>query len=1015
MVDPAPVQINMLPLAGSTVPLPQVTDLVPVDVFNPNKFGPGVGGYQTVAVQLKQLAETIVAPTIGVFAGGIGHKPGLVPDPGPGGGTTRFLREDATWTAIRTGSVFFPEDYGVTFDGQTIDDTAAWQSLCTAMLAANGGTVQCPGGKTSLVYSTGVILNPLFQWQSASPASLRFNGNGLTFKTNRTFTSGVETVQLFNFVGAASGTIDGVTLTQTVPVNQGVNPYGAMLVLSIANSQNITITNCNVNNAFTLFQSNNTNTVTIAGCSVSNSFYGINPVDGTTGITVTGLYSNGNDRAVYLKAVTNANINVTSINSKGNDILLSNALNNQVLSDITINYCSRPRTSGSIGSSYIYIGQGTLSNTVTGSIYRNIQLNVDIDMSGDPSLAPVIQLGKATGNTLGLTFENIVVSGKVSNIPNFAGNLFDLFSSGDQSWANEFARNISLINLTCTGSTTPAFYVDYAPFDKVDTLAGGLSMINFKMPGNYTDNALTNANLVTQLFALNSNRFANGGAPLFPRWGGTGVATPAAHNLFVAQGNASCNMIAPIAGGVLASSATNLDPAFSKTPTLGASGSAGSLTFGNATSGLLTIQPVTGALGTVTLSLPAATDTLVGKATTDILTNKTFDTAGAGNLFKINGTTINAVTGTGSTAVLSTSPVLVTPTLGVATATSLQVGASGTLGTVIFGNATSGLLTLQTVAGALGSPTLSLPAATDTLIGKATTDILTNKTFDTAGTGNVFKINGTTVSAVTGTGSTAVLSASPTFTGTVLAPIVDGGSAVGSTLTLNGTSNGAPVNAYLLLQQNGQNVAIGTTTPKVPLHVSTNASTTPVYTGLQTTAIAAFIAAESTSGSGIVIDSYSGVTTAQVGSYAIYRAANGSATTPSALAFGSQIGGQRFFGYDGTSYQQCAAILVQTGQAFSVGNSGTFFDFYTTPNGGSIGVCARFHGSGGMSLGGSLSDPGAGLIYTNSASFLLRTKTSLTGGSTANAPTLTAGPLNGNPTKWLPYDDNGTTRFIPSW
>lgn len=56
---------------------------------------------------------------------------------------------------------------------------------------------------------------------------------------------------------------------------------------------------------------------------------------------------------------------------------------------------------------------------------------------------------------------------------------------------------------------------------------------------------------------------------------------------------------------------------------IGQSGQAGSITVGNATSGLIKLQPVTGALGTVTLSLPAATDTLVGKATTDTLTNKT--------------------------------------------------------------------------------------------------------------------------------------------------------------------------------------------------------------------------------------------------------------------------------------------------------------------------------------------------------------------------------------------------------
>ena len=77
----------------------------------------------------------------------------------------------------------------------------------------------------------------------------------------------------------------------------------------------------------------------------------------------------------------------------------------------------------------------------------------------------------------------------------------------------------------------------------------------------------------------------------------------------------------------------------------GASGVAGSITLGNATSGLLTLQPVTGALGTVTLSLPAATDTLVGKATTDELTNKTLTSSVGKGTWTASGTwTLPALT-----------------------------------------------------------------------------------------------------------------------------------------------------------------------------------------------------------------------------------------------------------------------------------------------------------------------------------------------------------------------------------
>lgn len=326
-----------------------------------------------------------------------------------------------------------------------------------------------------------------------------------------------------------------------------------------------------------------------------------------------------------------------------------------------------------------------------------------------------------------------------------------------------------------------------------------------------------------------------------------------------------------------------------------------SVAFGSA-SRFLDGQFVTNGGGTATLF--SSTDTIVGRATSDTLTNKVLSGNTAATLISGSGTLTLNTTGT------ITIPGATDTLVGRATTDTLtnKVLTGNTAANLISG---SGTLVLNTTG------TATIPNATDTLTGRATTDTLTNKSM--SGSTNTF----TNIPAGTA------------LSGTV--PVANGGTNSSTALNSNRfvvSSSGAIVEASAITA--GQ--VVYTDANGLPAGSANNAwdntNATQTISGATASNVSLAIQnSSSTFAANFRIEKNDNVTASNPAAI-LLRRSRGTFGSPSAAQNGDLLGSLVYRGYGTTAYQSSGArIYGQATENFTDTANGTQLVFQTTPNG----------------------------------------------------------------------------------
>ena len=248
---------------------------------------------------------------------------------------------------------------------------------------------------------------------------------------------------------------------------------------------------------------------------------------------------------------------------------------------------------------------------------------------------------KASGKAVSHVITAGVMDALLANMTGDSGSggikgLVPAPSSGDASAAKFLKADATWAVPAGTGVTSARTISTTAPLTGGGDLSADRTLAISNMVGDSGSGGTKGAVPAPAAGDAAASRFlkADGTWAIPAGTGGSGTVnpsgTPANHQLPVWVSGTDIKGITG-GGGTVLQGVESADPSFTATPTLGVAGSTvGTQEFANATSGTVKLSPVTGALGSTVITLPAATGTAVVASTSSTTTQALFATSTAG-------------------------------------------------------------------------------------------------------------------------------------------------------------------------------------------------------------------------------------------------------------------------------------------------------------------------------------------------------------------------------------------------